>query len=273
MDRYARMFERLALQRQGAFIPFVMVGDPDIPTSLDIMRALIRGGADALELGLPFSDPVADGPVIQAAAVRTLAGGVRISDCLEALRTLREEHPDVPFGLLTYANLVFHDGIASFYQRVARAGVDSVLVADVPVREAGPFATAAAQEGVAPVLIATPNADAERLAAVAAASRGYVYVVSRSGVTGAEETVRHEPEAVFRQLREMNAAPGVLGFGISTPAQVRAALAMGAAGAISGSAIVRRIADGLGDVPALLGDLETFVREMKAATAPEYDVA
>lgn len=267
MELYARMFERLQEEGRGAFIPFVMIGDPDIPTSVEILRALIEAGADALELGLPFSDPIADGPVIQAAAVRALSAGTRIAHCWDALRELRSAYPEVPFGLLTYANLVVHDGIGTFYRHAAAAGVNSVLVADVPVREVGPFAHEAMRVNVAPVLIATPNADDERLAAVAAVSRGYVYVVSRSGVTGADSTLPDGPADVLSRLRSMNAAPGVIGFGISSPEQVRAAMAMGAAGAISGSAIVRRIAEAQGDLPRLLTELTDFVRSMRAATA------
>lgn len=265
MELYDRMFERLREEGRGAFIPFVMVGDPDIPTSLTLMRKLIEAGADALELGLPFSDPIADGPVIQAAAVRALAAGTRIAHCWDALRELRDAFPEVPFGLLTYANLVVHDGIGTFYRHAAAAGVNSVLVADVPVREVGPFAREAMRVNVAPVLIATPNADDERLAAVAAVSRGYVYVVSRSGVTGADQTLQQGPAEVLARLRAMNAAPGVIGFGISSPEQVRAAMAMGAAGAISGSAIVRRIAERHTDLPRLCEELTDFVQSMRAA--------
>jgi len=256
--RYARMFERLAQERAGGFIPFAMLGDPNPAVSLASVRTLARAGADALELGLPFSDPIADGPVIQAAASRALAAGVRRRDCWSIVRETRREFPDLPIGLLVYANLVCHHDPAEFYREAAAAGVDSVLVADVPVAESAPIASAARAEGVAPVFIAPPNADAERLRAIARAGEGYTYVTSREGVTGADERLRRDQSRLMEQLRAFGAPPPVLGFGIANPEQVRAALAMGAAAVISGSAVVQRIAQG--------EPIEPFVREMKAAT-------
>lgn len=256
--RYAAMFEQLGEAGEGAFIPFAMLGDPDSDRSLALVLSLVRAGADALEVGLPFSDPVADGPVIQAAATRALAAGVRRSDCWSILRETRREFPDIPIGLLVYANLVCHRDPAEFYGAAAEAGVDSVLVADLPVLESAPVARAARASGIAPVYIAPPNADDERLRAIAAASEGYTYVTSREGVTGTDERLTRDQSGLIARLKELGAPPPVLGFGIATPAHVKSSLAMGAAGAISGSAVVRLAAEG-GDVPG-------FVRDMKAAT-------
>jgi tryptophan synthase alpha chain len=252
------MFEALRRRGEGAFVPFLMLGDPDPEASLAAARALIRGGADALELGLPFSDPIADGPVIQAAAARALARGIRQAECWQIVRTLREENPSLPIGLLVYANLVCHRDPSAFYAEAARAGVDSVLVADLPTDEAAPVIAAAHQAGIAPVFIAPPNAEGGRLARIARLSEGYTYVTSREGVTGADERLRRNQSALLRQLDDLGAPPALLGFGISNPEQVRAALAMGAAGAISGSAVVQRMNEG--------DDLAAFVRTMKAAT-------
>jgi tryptophan synthase alpha chain len=262
MSRYEAMFETV----DGAFVPFLMLGDPDPATSLDLVRALVRGGADALELGLPFSDPVADGPVIQAAATRALAGGARIVDAWEIVAAIRGEHADIPIGLLTYANLVLPRSAESFYREAARAGVDSVLVADLPLREAAPVDRIALDMGIAPVHIAPPNADAERLSAIARASRGYVYVTSRAGVTGADDRLHDGSAATLAALRSAGAPPALLGFGISRPAHVRAAIELGAAGAISGSAVVRRVESNLGDRERMIEEVEGFVRDMKAAT-------
>ena len=256
--RYARMFDRLGRAGEGAFIPFLMLGDPDPSRSLAAVRALARAGADAIELGLPFSDPIADGPVIQAAATRALAAGVHRSDCWKIVSSVRAEFPGLPIGLLVYANLVCHRDPAAFYSEAAAAGVDSVLVADLPILEAGPVAAAAREHGVSPVFIAPPNADPARLRAIAAAGEAYTYVTSREGVTGADQRLRRDLSGMIATLRELGAPPPVLGFGIANPDQVRAALAMGAAGAISGSAVVKLVAEG--------GDLEGFVREMKQAT-------
>jgi tryptophan synthase alpha chain len=256
--RYARMFERLAQAGEGAFIPFTMLGDPDPAGSLQVVRALVTAGADALELGLPFSDPIADGPVIQAAATRALAAGVRRRDCWQIVRTIRSEFSELPIGLLVYANLVCHHDPAEFYAQAADAGVDSVLVADLPVAESGPVSQAARASGIAPVFIAPPNADDARLRAIAEAGDAYTYVTSREGVTGADQRLQRDQTALIASLKALGAPPPVLGFGISNPAQVREGLRMGAVGVISGSAVVRRVAEG--------GDVGRFVREMKQAT-------
>jgi tryptophan synthase alpha chain len=257
VTRYAAMFERLGGRGEGALGAFVMLGDPDPAASAAILDALVEAGADMLEVGIPFSDPVADGPVIQAAAVRALAAGTRTADCFGLLAEFRARHPQVPVGILTYANLVVARGREAFYRAAAEAGVDSVLVADVPLIEAGPFLAAARSAGVAPVLIAAPNTPPERLGRIAAEGEGYTYCVARAGVTGADAEVRFDP-GVIAALVEAGAPPPVLGFGISEPSHVRLALGAGAAGVISGSAIVDRIARG--------EDVRPFVRLLKEST-------
>jgi tryptophan synthase alpha chain len=262
MSRYAAMFARLAGGGEGAFGAFAMLGDPDAATSADILDALVEGGADMLEVGIPFSDPVADGPVIQAAGVRALRAGTRTADCFRLLAQFRRRHPAVPVGILTYANIVVARGRAAFYGAAAAAGVDSVLVADVPLIEAGPFLAAARSAGVAPVLIAAPNTPAATLERIAREGEGYTYCVARAGVTGADETVVFDG-GVIEALRVAGAAPAVLGFGISRPGHVRAALDAGAAGVISGSAIVSLVSANPGcEAAAVRG----FVGPMKAAT-------
>ncbi|HEX8262780.1 MAG TPA: tryptophan synthase subunit alpha [Allosphingosinicella sp.] len=257
MTRYAAMFDRLRRRGEGAFGAFAMLGDPDPAASASILDAAVEAGADMVEVGIPFSDPVADGPVIQAAAVRALAAGTRTGDCFGLLAQFRQRHPDVPVGILTYANIVVARGREAFYRAAAAAGVDSVLVADVPMLEAEPFLAAARGAGVAPVLIAAPNTPPDRLRRIAEAGEGYTYCVARAGVTGADAQVRFAGEAIAA-LKAAGAPPPVLGFGIARPDHVRLALQAGAAGVISGSAIVDRIARG--------EDVRPFVAEMKAAT-------
>ncbi len=269
MNRYAQMFDKVKAEgRRGAFIPFFMLGDPDVETSLALLEAAVAAGADALELGIPFSDPVADGPVIQAAAERALGSGVRPSSAFQIVARFRAAHPEVPVGLLVYANLVFGPGVELFYERAAVAGADSVLVADVPVREGTRFVAAARTAGVFPVFIAPADASPATLRRVSEMSDGYTYCLARSGVTGADDALALSlsHEALFQSLREYKAPPPVLGFGIATPAHVRAALAAGAAGAISGSAVVKRVQDHLGDRPAMLRAVGDFVAAMRAAT-------
>lgn len=259
--RYDLMFERLQARREGAFGAFVMLGDPDLETSATILDALVEGGADMLEVGIPFSDPVADGPTIQAAADRALRRGVTPSDCLSVLTSFRERHSDVPVGILTYANIVLAPGRDAFYRAAADAGVDSVLVADVPSLEAAPFVESAEAVGVAPVLIAAPNTPRATLDRIARLGRGYTYCVARTGVTGTERALELDHGALLAALQEAGAAPPILGFGISTPDHVRSALAAGAAGVISGSAIVKLVEQGRYD------ELSGFVAAMKKATA------
>ncbi len=257
--RYRSMFDRLS-EGEGAFGAFVMLGDPDLPRSADILDRLVEAGADMVEVGIPFSDPVADGPVIQAAAMRALRAGVTPPDCFALLAAFRARHPDVPVGILTYANLVVARGRDSFYRAAAEAGVDSVLIADVPSLEAEPFAESARRAGIDPVMIAAPNTGPAALDRIARLGGGYTYCVARVGVTGADRAMELDHQSLFRDLAEREAPPPVLGFGISTPDQVRAARQAGAAGVISGSAIVDRIS--AGDLDAV----GSFVASMKAAT-------
>jgi tryptophan synthase alpha chain len=266
MGRYEQMFERLSRDGAGAFVPFVVIGDPNIEESLDIIRALVEGGADALELGIPFSDPIADGPTIQAATVRALESGVTPSMCFKLLATIRGEYPDIPIGLLVYANLVVANGEANFYRKVADVDVDSVLVADVPAFESGPFVKHSSAEGVNPVFIAPPNASEELISKVAEITKGYTYVVARPGVTGTENSEQIFGADIFKYLSKYQAPPGLLGFGIATPDNVKDALEAGAAGAISGSAVVRIIEKNLGKKGEAAKQIRVFVKNMKAAT-------
>lgn len=252
------MFERLSRAGEGALVPFAVLGDPDAKRSLDFVRTLVAAGADALELGLPFSDPIADGPVIQAAATRALSAGIRRADAWRIVRAIREEHRDLPIGLLVYANLVLHRDPAMFYAEAAEAGVDSVLIADLPVAHATLVVRDAKAHGVATVFIAPPNADRRRLEAIAAATEAYTYVTSREGVTGADASMSEQRGSVIATLEELGAPPALIGFGISNPSQVRRAIAAGAAGAVCGSAIVGAASNG--------GDAAGLVRRLKEAT-------
>ncbi|MDO4791297.1 MAG: tryptophan synthase subunit alpha [Buchananella hordeovulneris] len=244
MTRYEEAFERCAAENRGALVPFAMLADPTPEACLEIVDALVAAGADALELGLPFSDPAADGPVIQSAHIRALAAGGRAAECFDLLAQLRARHPRLPIGLLTYATLTYSLGVERFYRRCAQVGVDSVLVADVPLRESARFEAASLASGVDMVCIAPPRAQPALLAQVASKARGYVYAVSRVGVTGADSAAGTGTELsqTLAGLREHSNTPILLGFGISQPEHVRAAISAGADGVICGSAIVRLIA-------------------------------
>ncbi|WP_076537338.1 tryptophan synthase subunit alpha [Shewanella sp. UCD-KL21] len=265
-NRYQAAFAELAAKKQGAFVPFVTLGDPSVEVSLNIIKTLVDNGADALELGFPFSDPLADGPVIQGANLRALDSGTTVADCFALLTQVRELYPDMPIGLLLYANLVFANGIDAFYTKVQQAGVDSVLIADVPVEESAPFSEAAKKHGISPIFIAPPNADNDTLKMVSAEGQGYTYLLSRAGVTGTESKAGQPIEQILAKLAEYDAPPPLLGFGIAEPSQVSEAINAGAAGAISGSAVVKIIEKNQHDEAALLQQLAEFTRNMKAAT-------
>jgi tryptophan synthase alpha chain len=255
------MFAGLAERGEGAFGAFVMLGDPGLEESATLLDAIVDAGADMIEVGFPFSDPVADGPVIQAASDRALRAGVRPGDCFELLAEFRARHPAIPVGILTYANLVVARGLQRFCSDAAAAGVDSLLVADVPSLEAEPFAAAAGAAGLNLVMIAAPNTPTATLARIAQLASGYTYCVARSGVTGVGEQLSLDHQHLFSQLTSLGAPPPVLGFGISTPDHVQQALRAGARGVISGSAIIQLLGQ-----PDGVDQVTNFVRSMKQAT-------
>lgn len=272
MSRYEALFEALESRGEGAFVPFLMLGDPSPADALEIVRTVVAAGADALEIGVPFSDPVADGPTIQKSHIRALEGEVTVNDALEQVRTIRAEFPDLPIGMLIYGNVPFTRGLDHFYREFGEAGADSILLPDVPVREGAPFIAAAERAGVDPIFIAPAQAAESTLEGVAAHSRGYIYAVSRDGVTGTErESSVTGLAEVVENVKRFGGAPILLGFGISSPQHVADAIAAGASGAISGSAITKIMdkyieGNSVTDMPGLKAELGEFVSAMKAAT-------
>lgn len=295
-DRYAVCFAELEQRGEGAFVPFIMLSDPRPEDSLEIIRAAISAGADALELGVPFSDPVADGPTIQASHIRALAGGATVDGCLDIIRQVRQEFPNIPIGMLIYGNVPFTRGLETFYREFAEAGADSILIPDVPVREGAPFIKAAGAAGIAPIFIAPARASETTLEGVAASSQGYIYAVSRDGVTGTEKASETLGlSEVVGNVQRFDGPPILLGFGISQPSHVRDAISAGAAGAITGSALTKIIDKHVSrettiamaeesaqaeapsetseasparitDLPALIAEITEYVASMKAAT-------
>jgi tryptophan synthase alpha chain len=266
MARYSTLFAALEAKNEGAFVPFVTIGDPTPELSLEIIKTLVDSGADALELGFPFSDPLADGPTIQGANIRALNSGTTPDTCFDIISQVRSLYPDVPVGLLLYANLVYANGLDTFYEKCAKAGVDSVLIADVPTNESEDFNQAASKAGIEPIFIAPPTASDDTLQQVAELGSGYTYLLSRAGVTGAETKANMPVSDMITRLAKFDAPPPLLGFGISEPSQVQQAISAGAAGAISGSAVVKIIENNQDDKARVLSELSSFVTAMKAAT-------
>ncbi len=266
MNRYEKLFSKLSAQKEGAFIPFLTLGDPEKTTSQNAIEALLEGGADALELGFPFSDPLADGPTIQAANIRALEAKIVPDDCFEIIANIRKKHAGTPIGLLVYANLVNKRGFEKFFSDAKNAGADSILIADVPVEMSAPFVEISKKVDLPLVFIAPPNAPAGTLEEIAKLGSAYTYLLSRAGVTGTEIAAGTPVEKILENLKKNGAPPAVLGFGISTPQQVREAILAGASGAISGSAVVKIIEKNLGNAAKMFAELRAFSAEMKSAT-------
>lgn len=270
MARYDQLFTKLRAKKEGAFIPFVVLGDPNRALSAKILETLVVSGADALEVSIPFSDPLADGPEIQGAVLRALESGATVEGAFLLLSEVRTNHPTLPIGLLMYANLIYAYGVEAFYQRCQEVGIDSVLVADLPLREAAPFSSIAKAKDVAPIFICPPDATDEAIAGIAQEGEGYTYLVSRAGVTGVDQDSHSEENCDLtqniRRLKAAKAAPIVQGFGISTPEQARYYLAQGVSGVISGSAVTQIIREHLDNESEMLEKLADFVRLMKQAT-------
>lgn len=255
MNRFQnQLFDR----RRGVFIPFFMLGDPDPRTSLRLMRTAIEAGADALELGIPFSDPIADGPTIQRAATRARQAGANVESCLTLIEQLRAS-TDVPLGLLLYYNLVLQKGLEQFSRRLANLGVDAVVVADLPAEQSAELEAELSSRGVGFVHLIAPNTSPSRAVELIERSTAFTYVVSRFGTTGARACLDGGTTHRVRELRPLTRKALVVGFGISRPDQYRSIIEAGADGVIVGSALVRRIEDDLGDPDALEVAVRKFV--------------
>jgi tryptophan synthase alpha chain len=251
-----------AKQKQPAFIGFTVAGDPDKDTCIRAAMALIDGGTDILELGVPFSDPVADGPTIQKADERALAAGTKVDTVFEIVRELRKK-TDVPIVFLVYYNMVYHRGIDRFYKEAHDTGVDGILIADMPVEESDDVYEIALRYGIDPIFLITQTTSDERINKIAARAHGYLYLVAVLGVTGVRETVSSGAIDLLRRVRNHTALPLALGFGIATPDHAKTCAEAGADGVIIGSAIVDIVGKNLGNPDKMEKDLKTYVAQMK----------
>jgi tryptophan synthase alpha chain len=224
-------------KRGKAFVAFVTAGDPSLERTVEVALELARAGVDVLELGVPFSDPLADGPVIQRASERALRRGTTLARVLDAVRAIRR-HSELPLLLFSYSNPILRFGAERLAAEAHGTGVDGVLVTDLPPEEAGPWLATARREDLDTVFLAAPTSSADRLRRIAAASTGFVYAVSRTGVTGEREALSQDAAPLLARLREASPLPVALGFGISTPEQAAEAAAL-ADGVVVGSALVR----------------------------------
>jgi tryptophan synthase alpha chain len=251
-------------QDRAAFIAYITAGDPAPEKTPELVAALERGGADLIELGVPFSDPIADGPVIQRAADRALKAGTSLRKVLEIARTIRE-NSQIPLLLFTYLNPAFQYGFEKLASDAKAAGIDGCLLTDVSVEEAEPYVRPLRAAGLDTVFLAAPTSTERRLKLVAEYSSGFIYLVSRTGVTGERATLSESIEPLIRRMRAITPAPLAVGFGVSTPEQA-AAIAHIADGVVVGSAIVRLI-----ERKASSEELEAFARSLRQALASGED--
>jgi len=240
LNRIDAQFARLKAAGRTALIPFVTAGDPSLAETGRIIAALVAAGADIVELGVPFSDPMADGPVVQQASERALAQGVRLADVLALVRQFREGNSTTPVVLMGYANPIEAMGVSVFGDRALAAGVDGVLVVDYPPEEAGEFAAMLDERGIAPIFMLSPTTPEARIAAVAALARGYVYYVSLKGVTGARHLDTDHVAAKLAEIRRHVALPVAVGFGIRDTASAQA-IATHADAIVIGTRIIQEI--------------------------------
>lgn len=248
-----------AFERGKAFIPFVTCGDPDMETTERLVRAMIDAGADLVELGIPFSDPTAEGPTIMEADVRALASGTTTDDVFALVERLRRDY-DTPLVFMTYANVIFSRGIEAFAKRAGEVGVDGIILPDVPFEEREEFAVPFAAHGVELVSMIAPTSE-DRIRMIAAQAKGFIYCVSSLGVTGVRSAITTDIGGMVELVRSVTDVPVAVGFGISTPEQA-AHMAALSDGAIVGSAIVRMVDAGGDD---MVGKVADYVRRMKVA--------
>lgn len=261
--RIEAAFERLKAEGRKALITFITAGDPDLSSTKDIILALEEAGADIIELGVPFSDPMADGPTIQASSERAVRKGTHLKDVLRLVKDVRKE-TEVPIVLFGYYNPVFNYGLERFARDARSAGADGALIVDLPAEEAGELKERLDEESLDMIFLLTPTSNAGRMKLVASKASGFIYFVSVTGVTGARSSVSGDAKGYVAKIRKVTDLPVGVGFGISTPAQAKE-VAKYADAVIVGSAIVNVIAKNPANRKKLVGEVKKFVSGLRAA--------
>lgn len=259
-NRFETMFASLKESGRKAFIPYTILGYPSRQACLETIQTMIKAGANAIELGIAFSDPMADGPLIQKCAKETIESGFGLADAFSLIAEIREFAPEIPIALLVYFNTVIVQGIERFYQRVKTAGADAVLIADMNIESSYLVQDAARASGISHVLLASPMSGKERLARIAEQSQGFIYVVSRLGITGVEENYDSALQETVNELKRTCDVPICIGFGISSPSQAKKMIDLGADGVITGSKVLQL-------QQASNAEVQEFVESMVSAVA------
>jgi len=261
MKTYKQIFTEL---KHPALIPFFVLGDPDFDSSFEIIKAAIDAGADILELGIAFSDPIADGPTIQKADIRALAGGMNISKAKKLIKKIKA-YKDIPIGLLMYYNLIYQYGTEKFFADFAAAGVNSVLIADLSIDDADEVSAPMKKAGLDTVFMITPNTETERAKRIAEKCTGFIYTVSLLGVTGGRDQLSDMIKPLITRLKAITKVPICVGFGVSTPQHAKSLADAGADGVIIGSRIVKIIEDNLNDKKSIPAKIAEFIKQIKQA--------
>jgi tryptophan synthase alpha chain len=273
MSRISERFSLLSQMKQAGLIGFVTAGDPSSSHTILIVDALIRGGVDILELGIPFSDPIADGPTIQASTYRALKSGTTPSSVFESVERIREKH-NIPIVLFTYYNPIFRIGIENFFNKCEESDVDGVAVPDLPYDEGNQYRHIAHKHKVDTIFFATPTTSIDRLKEIIRSTSGFLYLVSLLGVTGARDVIQQRTLGLVKRVHHLTVGtvPLAVGFGISKPEHVRLTVDSGADGVIVGSAFINIVERNRNDDESMLREVEACARILKQATGKERPV-
>ncbi|VFP79189.1 tryptophan synthase subunit alpha [Buchnera aphidicola] len=266
-SRYKSLFKNLSYKKECCFIPFVVLGDPSINISLEIIDILIDNGADALELGIPFSDPIADGIIIQNSHIRALNNNITIEKCFDIIYQIRKKHFNIPIGLLTYANIVFYKKLPVFYSLCHSNKIDSVLIADLPVEESYIFRKIANENNISSVFICPSDAKKNFLKKITILSKSYIYLLSRPGITGMQQV--HSQKLlinIIKKLKKYKSSPIIQGFGIYKVSQIKNIIKSGVQGIICGSCIVKIIENNLSNKKKMFTKIAKLVQKFKIET-------
>ncbi len=263
MSRLSEAFVRS--HRSAAFIPYVCAGDPNKDFTLKLMDALAEAGSDVIELGMPFSDPVADGPVIQEAMNRSLSGGFKPAHLFDIISTARRGGFSKPIIVMTYFNPILRKGVEAFCERLEASGADGVLPVDLPIEESGQLEESAARHHLDVIRLVAPSTDDHRIDQIMSRAQGFVYVVSVAGTTGVREKLPASAGDLLRRVGARSKLPVVLGFGVSSPEHVRDAISFGASGVVEGSKLISLYAGKTDQMPTAIEQIQSHVKAMKSA--------
>ncbi|WP_343154960.1 tryptophan synthase subunit alpha [Buchnera aphidicola (Pseudoregma panicola)] len=264
--RYNDLFINLKKKNEKCFIPFIMLGDPDFKTSLTIIKNIIKSGADAIEVGIPFSDPFGDGSIIQNSNLRAINSNITVSKCFKIIKILRKKYFKIPIGLLTYANIVFSNGIKNFYEKCRKVGLDSILIVDVPIEESNIFYKYSLKNKVSQIFLCPPNVENYILKKIIKMSSDYIYILSRPGVTGIFNDKIFNTKIISNKIKKISKIPLIQGFGIYSKNQIRNILKSKIDGVICGSIIVRQIEKYLGNKNKIVKKINNLIKIFKKST-------